>query len=741
MRVSAPMPKRHSQERSGADHASDAALPFDAAAGRREPTSGAIANETGELHRLAVEGVQDYAIFALDPRGYILSWNAGAERFNGYTADEIIGKHFSIFFPEERIAKGFPEFELREAARTGRFEDEGWRLRKDGTRFWADVVITALRDAGGTLVGFAKVTRDLSERRAAEEALRLSEERFRLLVQSVRDYAIFMLDPEGHIATWNEGAERIKGYRADEIIGRHFSIFYPPERVAEGFPDHELEVAARVGQFEDEDWRVRKDGTRFWANVLITAIRNSEGKLIGFAKVTRDLTERREAEQRAIENASRGAAQEAARRAADRAKERAERLQALTSSLSAAHTIPEVVHVVFDEALPQMQIDAGALVLVDDSGEDIELLESRGYDVPADVPRRMPLSTDVPVTEAIRALHSVHYTRTQRDARFPAIAKLLRLFEATVAFPLIARGRSIGGLSLHRRAGDVSADDLDFMQAFAQQCALAVERAQLYEREQEARREAEEARTRADEANRAKSEFLAAMSHELRTPLNAIGGYAELLLLGISGPITPEQKEQIARIRRSQQRLLAIINDLLNLARVEAGHIAYAFSAVPMADIMDAVAQMISPQATAKGQRFDVHSCSNGAIVWADRTKTEQILLNLLSNAVKFTAEGGSITFACEPHPDRIAVSVRDTGVGMPEDQLARIFEPFVQLGRTLSSSNEGAGLGLAISRDLARGMHGDIVVESAVGQGSTFTLALPRAETNNERTVSAALA
>src|ERR1043165_5558009 len=181
------------------------------------PVKTAASYELGDLHRLLVESVQDYAIFALDPGGYILSWNAGAERFKGYTADEIIGKHFSIFYPYERIASGFPEYELREAARTGRFEDEGWRLRKDGTRFWASVVITSLRDSTGALVGYARVARALTEPRAAEEALRLSEERFRQLVQGVRDYAIFMLDPTGRIATWNEGAQRIKQYTAEEI--------------------------------------------------------------------------------------------------------------------------------------------------------------------------------------------------------------------------------------------------------------------------------------------------------------------------------------------------------------------------------------------------------------------------------------------------------------------------------------------------------------------------------------------
>jgi PAS domain S-box-containing protein len=210
--------------------------PFDSGAATQQQSPGGIAHETGELYRLLVESVDDYAIFALDPDGYILSWNAGAQRFKGYTADEAIGKHFSIFYPREKIEEGFPEFELKEAARVGRFEDEDWRIRKDGTRFWANVVITALRDAAGHLVGFGKVTRDLTERRLAEEALRESEERFRLLVQGVRDYAIFMLDPTGHITTWNAGAERIKCYTSDEIIGKHFSIFYTPEDLKSGKP-------------------------------------------------------------------------------------------------------------------------------------------------------------------------------------------------------------------------------------------------------------------------------------------------------------------------------------------------------------------------------------------------------------------------------------------------------------------------------------------------------------------------
>jgi PAS domain S-box-containing protein len=246
-------------------------------------------------YRLLVESIQDYAIFIVDLDGYIITWNAGAKRIKGYEAEEVVGKHFSIFYPPDVDAQAFCERELALAARDGRFEDEGWRIRRDGSRFWADVVITALRNSDGVLIGFAKITRDLTERREAEEQAR----RFRLLVDSVKDYAIFILDGAGHVTTWNTGAARIKGYAAEEIIGKHFSIFYPPEIDAKAFCERELAVATSEGRFEDEGWRIRRDGSRFWANVVITALRNPEGALIGFAKVTRDLTERREAEEQA----------------------------------------------------------------------------------------------------------------------------------------------------------------------------------------------------------------------------------------------------------------------------------------------------------------------------------------------------------------------------------------------------------------------------------------------------------
>jgi PAS domain S-box-containing protein len=250
-----------------------------------------------ERFRLLVEQVQDYAIFMLDPEGRVATWNRGAERIKGYRSDEIIGKHFSTFYPEEAAQAHHPQHELEIAEREGRYAEEGWRVRKDSTRFWASVTITALRDKAGALLGFAKVTRDLTERKQAEETLRQSDERFRLLVEGVQDYAIFMLDAEGRVTTWNPGAQRLKQWRADEIIGQHFSVFYSAGAVAAGHPQHELEVATAEGRYAEEGWRLRKDGTRFWADVTITALRDEAGTLRGFAKVTRDLTERRQAEE------------------------------------------------------------------------------------------------------------------------------------------------------------------------------------------------------------------------------------------------------------------------------------------------------------------------------------------------------------------------------------------------------------------------------------------------------------
>ena len=402
-----------------------------------------------------------------------------------------------------------------------------------------------------------------------------TNELYRLLVESVKDYAIFALDPNGYVVSWNPGAQRFKGYTASEIIGKHFSVFYPPEDLAARKPQIELEIAAEVGRLEDEGWRVRKDGTQFWANVVITALRGADGELVGFAKVTRDLTQRRAAELQALEDARRIAVEEALRRAAEMR-----------------------------------------------STDLVDLLD-----------------------------------RTRRQAE-----------------------------------------------------------------------EIEHRRNEADVANRTKTEFLAAMSHELRTPLNAIAGYVQLLMLGVRGPLTDEQAIDLGRIQRSQQHLLSLINDILNFSRLEAGAVTYEIESVPLGTVLEAATSMISLQAAAKQITLTLEPCPPTMRALADDSKLEQVLLNLLSNAVKFTQRGGHVSIRCEAADDHVLTRVQDDGPGIPADRLADIFEPFVQLDRALGNPREGVGLGLAISRDLARGMQGDLTVESIPGKGSTFTVSLKRA-------------
>jgi PAS domain S-box-containing protein len=425
---------------------------------------------------------------------------------------------------------------------------------------------------------------------------------YRLLIERVRDYAIFALDATGHVRTWNPAAERIKGYAAEEIIGRHFSVFYPEEDLAWDKPAFELKEAARVGRFEDEGWRLRKDGSRFWANVVITALHDSGGKLVGFGKVTRDLTERREREAQAREHA----AESAARVAADQRRAEVEQLNA--------------------------QLEQQALELEQQIEEAQQLTEE-----------------------------------------------------------------------------------------------LEMSNAQL----QEATEIAERAQREAMAANMAKSKFLAAMSHELRTPLNAIAGYLQLIEMGVHGPVTDAQGKALSRAQHSQQHLLALINDVLNFAKLEAGHIEYHLEDLRLDEVVSQMMPMIEPQLAAKGIARAAH-VAPGILVRADRDKLQQILLNLLSNAVKFTDAGGRVmvdTAPCDdPCSDCVCLEVTDTGCGIPADSLEAIFDPFVQVHRQLTRVIEGTGLGLAISRDLARGMGGDILVRSIEGEGATFTLMLRKA-------------
>jgi PAS domain S-box-containing protein len=507
--------------------------------------------ESEERFRLLVEGVRDYAIFMLDPQGYVLTWNAGAERLKGYAAAEIIGQHFSRFYPADTLKAGLPARELEVAEATGTFEDEGWRVRKDGTLFWANVVVTALRDRNGVLLGFAKVTRDLTQRRDHEESLRQSEERFRLLVEGVSDYAIFMLDVNGIVASWNAGAQRIKGYAANEIIGRHFSNFYPDDARQSGWPEHELQVAAETGRFLDEGWRIRKDGTSFWAAVTITAMRDSHGRLIGFAKLTRDLTGKKHTE--ALEIAGR---------------------------------------------------------------EYEEILEA------------------------------------ERSARMEA-----------------------------------------------------------------------------QRATRIKDEFLATLSHELRTPLSSILGWTQVLKLKADVLKPAEIRRAVEVIDRNARAQVRLIEDLLDLNRIMAGKVRLDVQQVSLPEVVQSVVESAEPGAKAKDIRLEVRLDPDTPLVPGDSDRLQQVVWNLLSNAIKFTGKGGRIEVVLQRAGASTVLSVSDTGIGIPETFLSRVFDRFAQIDASTTRSFGGLGLGLAISKQLVE-LHGGTIRASSAGEGrgATFFVELPLA-------------
>ncbi|MGQ0749505.1 MAG: PAS domain S-box protein [Betaproteobacteria bacterium] len=507
--------------------------------------------ESEERFRQMVASVVDYAIFMLDVDGRVASWNAGAARIKRYASEEIIGRHFSCFYPPSDVDSGKPWRHLEVASLEGRVEDEGWRARKDGSVYWASVVLTAVRDAGGKLIGFSEVTRDLTDRLRAEEELRRGEARFGVLVNSVVDYGIIMIDTEGRVSSWNTGAERILGYSADEMLGRHFSVFYYREDIDRGKPQQEIEIATAVGRHEDEGWRIRKDGSRFWANVVMAAIRDSAGQLLGFSKIMRDLSERKRLE--------------------------------------------------------------------------LELTDARAA---------------------------------------------------------------------------------------------------------------------AEQSSRMKSDFLAKMSHELRTPLNSLLILARLLADNAGGNLSAKQVQYAQTIHAAGTDLLELINDLLDLAKIESGTVKLSIDAERFSELCDYTRHTFEQTAHDKGLEFDITIDERlPPSFMTDGRRLHQILRNLLANAFKFTLQGrialdiSRASSGWSPgHPGLgsaeavVAFAVTDTGIGIPQDKRETVFEAFQQLDQGASRQYGGAGLGLPICRELTRLLGGELKVNSAPGKGSTFTLYLPLA-------------
>jgi PAS domain S-box-containing protein len=806
----------------------------------------AIAREA----RALVESVKDYAIFLLDREGRVMSWNPGAQAIKQYHPDEIIGQHFSRFYTPEEAAAGRPMMLLARAAREGRVEDEGWRVRKDGSRFWAHVVITPvhtpdrrhvgfakvthdltarkamedalgrseqslsatlysigdgviaadegglvtrlnpvaerltgwlqsealgqpietvfhivneetgapavnpvtrvlaegivvglanhtaliardgterpiadsgapIRDASGAITGAVLVFRDVSEERRAEAALRQSEEKLRLMIASVSDYAIFLLDPEGRVASWNPGANRIKGYRADEIIGAHFSRFYPAEDIKARKPAHELEAAGAHGRFEDEGWRVRKDGSRFWANVVISAVRDESGTLLGFTKVTRDMTERKLAQE------------ELARRALQ---------QAVLAELGIHAVRTRGLQPVLDKAVAQvietLGTDTAGVFELQPDGQTLLLRAGLGWQEGLVGHATVPASRDSQAGRALLWAGPVLVEEPVAETHagnLPPGPEHGVVSGMSVVIPVAGEARPYGVLSTYaaKRAA-FSREDVSFFQAVANVIATAIGRAradaQIHLAEQAAAEERERT-VRAQEAIRERDVFLSVAAHELRTPLTALllklQGLEQLVRADLAGtPRAARAQRRFQDALRHTDRLCDLVERLLDVSRIAAGQLEMQLEPVDLEALVRGVVSELQDRASEPKTEIRVTATGAAQGAW-DPRRLEQVIRNLLSNAVKY-GEGKPIDVAIEDLGAEVRLAVEDRGIGIAAGDLGRIFDAFERA--VPLEHYAGLGLGLYITRRIVEAHGGRITVSSAPGEGARFEIRLPRA-------------
>ena len=669
----------------------------------RERRSAEAARDRAEaalrLHTLVLDRMME-GVSVATADGVIVYTNPACNRMFGYRQGELAGRHVMVlnaYASEEnaRIVDGVIA-QLREH---GSWEGEWHNRRKDGSTFHTYARITALQLDGQP--HWVSVQEDLTPQRAAEVAAKAALAQATALVESVSD-AFVAYDREFRFTYVNERAAAIFATQGvtGSLAGRTLWDAFP--RVL-GTPMEQAMRRAmgdRVPVTVDTPDRERR---RWYAVHLYPS---ADG---GLSAIWTDVT--------------------ASRRAEEANRLLAAVSDVLVASLDVERTLAGVAQLV---AATIAEFCTVHLLDADGTLRCVEVAHA--------VPERAAFAREIearyPIADEARAgvAEVVRTGRSLLQSEVPAArleliardAEHLRLLQAlgissSIVVPLVARGRTIGALSLVQAESGRRYDETDLATAeeLARRAALAVDNARLYH-------EAEDARVRADEANRAKSDFLAVMSHELRTPLNAIGGYVDLLEMGIYGPLAGGQLEALTRVQQSQRHLLAVINEVLNYARLEAGGVRYELADTPVRDVLEGVETLVAPQVREKGLSLAVAAEDAGLVVRADTEKLRQILVNLLSNAVKFTATGGSITLVARRRDREVVFAVVDTGCGIPAEKLEAIFEPFVQVDARLTREQSGTGLGLAISRDLARGMSGDLTVQSTVGVGSAFELTLP---------------
>jgi PAS domain S-box-containing protein len=560
---------------------------------------------------------------------------------------------------------------------------------------------------------------------SAGEALRKSQAHFRQLVEGVRNYAIFLLDTHGDVASWNQGAERIKGYSADEIIGKHFSAFYPPESIEQGWPEQELQLAKDEGRLEDEGWRVRKDGSRFWASVTITALRDENGNTEGFLKITRDLTARKQAEEQSARLVREQAAREAAEISETRALFLAEASEALAASLDEEEIYQEVVRI----AVPFL----ADICIVDRLEEGFARIAAvnQSNEASPDVVSR--LSEYYPIEPHDRYLVA-EVLRTGRPRIFGDVSKLSQLAvqfqgeqaeapllkalsaQSAVVVPLIKRGEILGAISfiITDSARPYDLTEIALAQELGRRVSTAIDHALLYTTAQEAQHKAEM-------ASRAKDRFLAMLSHELRTPLTPILFSSSLLTE--EPTLSETMREHLRVIVKNAQLEARLVDDLLDVTRISRGKFHLNFGIADAHEVLRTVLETCSADLANKQLRLSVELEANNYQLRADVDRLQQVFWNLLKNAIKFTPPGGWIAIRSRNlRSDLLRVEIQDSGKGIAPGVAARIFDPFEQGERS-----EGLGLGLAICKSIVE-LHGGRIAASShgLGKGATFVVEIP---------------
>jgi len=640
-----------------------------------------------------------YRIFNLEPQEFEASYDAFLE----------------VVHPEDRE---FVDKTYKDSLKNKTTYDIVHRLLlKDGSIKYVNEKCTTEYDENERPLRSLGIVQDITEHRRAEDTLQENEERYQLLVRCVKDYAIFMITPDGIISSWNEGVQRIKGYSANEIIGKHLSIFYPEVDVKRGKIEYELKKARECGKYEDQGWRIKKDGSRFMAKVIITALYDDNGKLYGYAKVTSDITEQKQAEdvlkQKVLELTA---------------------LSKLSQKVSSNLSLGQVVSAALDEVTTALSPDLALLFLKD--GDNLILQDMKSGDPKyrhdeTPVHRVGECLCGLSVSKGI-PMYSSDILNDPRCTWEECKKADLRSF---AALPLFGNNEIIGVLGLASGTQRDFEKQSIFLQTFTNDISTGLQNAILYSQVQKHAEELEasvterteeltRANTRLKELDHLKSMFIASMSHELRTPLNSIMGFTGIILQGMVGEVSDEQRKQLSMVKNSASHLLSLINDIIDISKIEAGKVEIYIHKFELLSVVKEVISSFTVLANEKNLKMDLRM-SKKIVVESDERRIKQILVNFVSNAIKFT-EKGSVHVCVHQDPDSaVEISVADTGIGIKKEHMGKLFKAFSRIP-VEGVIKEGTGLGLYLSRKIAELLGCEIKVDSEFGKGSVFTLTLP---------------